>query len=103
MKRIAILLLMGCLLAAGAATAQNSATQPHNAPTPVAAPPQDQQKINDAWKDMQIAQMALQLAVTNAMVGMEKGTYYDYQSRQFLHQPAAVPKAEKPVETPQKK
>ncbi len=71
--------------------AQTSSPNPPNSPVAISAPPSLQAQIDSAWKDVRIAQLQLALAVQQALAGMEKGTYYDFNQQKFFH-PAEPPK-----------
>jgi hypothetical protein len=71
--------------------AQTSSPNPQNSPVAVLAPPSLQTQIDGAWKDVRIAQLQFALAVQQALGGMEKGTYYDFNQQKFFR-PAEPPK-----------
>ena len=98
MKRIVFLLLAtSCLMAS--AWAQVPAANP---PQPVSVPVQAQSQIDSAWKDIQIAQLRLQLVIEQTLSGMEKGTYYDFSQQKFFRPPVPAAPGAHPV-TPAKK
>src|SRR5208283_5354242 len=70
---------------------QNSSPNPQNSSVAVSALPSLQTQIDSAWKDVRIAQLQLALAVQQALAGMEKGTYYDFNQQKFFR-PAEPPK-----------
>ena len=88
-------------------SAQVQATPPVTPPAPqeVNVMPFTQVQIDAAWKDLEIAQLKLQLAVQQALSSLGSGVYYDFNQRKFLRQPAvpatkpAFPK-EKPAVKP---
>ena len=100
MKRIVFLMMVICLAAMVIA---QEAPKPTVAPNPAAAPAvvpvvassQVQSQVDAAWKDLQIAQLKLQLVVEQAVNTMEKGTYYDYSQQKFLRRVDAEKQPEK--------
>ena len=72
--------------------AQAPSPSPQNSPVAISAPPSLQTQIDSAWKDVRIAQLQLALAVQQALAGMEKGAYYDFNQQKFFR-PAEPPKA----------
>jgi hypothetical protein len=89
-------LLLICLLAGCEAAASRARGQSAAAPqlVPVAVAPEQQSQIDLAWKDVQIAQLELQMAVQQALAGLGKDAEYDASRRQFFRKvtPAAPPK-----------
>ena len=78
MKRIVFLLLAtSCLMAS--AWAQVPAANP---PQPVSVPVQAQSQIDSAWKDIQIAQLRLQLVIEQTLSGMRDTHRKDPARRQ---------------------
>jgi len=63
-------------------------------PVPLTAAPDQQAKVDAAWKDIEIAQLRLQLVVTQVLAEMPKDSYYDFNQQKFLRRP---PTAQKPV------
>jgi|SRR5208337_4410689 len=98
-KKIIFLLLAVCLtVAVGAQEAQAPKAASVSAPTvmPVVVSPQVQSQVDAAWKDLQIAQLKLQLAIEQALGTAEKGTYYDYGQQKFLRRVDSEKESEKP-------
>ncbi len=93
MKRIIFLTLIFCL--ATMIYAQEAA-KPNPAPTivPVTVDSHVQAQVDAAWKDLQIAQLKLQLIIEQAVGTLEKGTYYDYGQQKFMRR---VNEEKKPV------
>lgn len=65
-------------------------------------PPQAQAAIDSAWKDMELAQLRLQLVVTQVLAQMDrKDVVYDFQQRKFVARPKDA-KAPQQLPQPQK-
>jgi PBP1b-binding outer membrane lipoprotein LpoB len=94
-------LFLSTLFAVGAICAAAQAGKPEpvpaTVPAPVAATAEQQAKIDSAWKDVQIANLRLQLMVEQVVSEMEKGTYYDYNQQRFFRR---VPAPAKPAPAP---
>lgn len=95
MRRLVFVLIAACLATMIWAQAPVGDSKPPA--VPVAAPPQVQAQVDAAWKDLQIAQLKLQLIVEQATGQMEKGTYYDYAQQKFMRR---VESNAKPAEKP---
>ena len=100
MKRTVFLFLaVGCLMASMWAQAPAPSRTP---PVLVTAPAQAQAQIDSAWKDIQIAQLRLQLVIEQTLSGMEKGTYYDFSQQKFFRPPAPAGSVVHPATPPKK-
>lgn len=89
MKRILIAVIFFAF--STAALAQKPAAPPSAPPTPqqLAAPPLTQTQIDAAWKDLEIAQLRLQLVVQQALGPMGEDVYYDFMQKKFFRRTAA--------------
>jgi PBP1b-binding outer membrane lipoprotein LpoB len=93
----ALALALCCALAAlGQDQTQKPAPAPLAISQPIQVPatPEQQAKVDAAWKDIEIAQLRLQLVVTQVLAEMNKDTYYDFNQQKFFRR---TPPSQKPV------
>lgn len=72
-------------------------------PAQVPVAPAMQAQIDGAWKDVEIANLRLQLVLTQTISQLPKGAYYDFDKRAFFYRPAPVETQQKPADNKSQK
>lgn len=101
MRKLVFVVLIAMM---GAAPAWGQA-KPAAASVEVTPPAEKTLEIDNAWKDLQIAQLHLQLVLQQTLAAMDKGTYYSMDQHKFFKPapPSAPVPTAKESPTPPKK